>query len=195
MDNIKIHFTENPKDIDKYHQIRNKIYRQELNIALDHSKEDAPSGNKRILIIKLDDKVIGGLRVVFSESHNKSLPLEQTNLDIKKLFPEYDLDTHKFCEVGRICILPEHRNIKIISAVFRYMVSCSKDQCEYMFALAMYSHCRLYRKILKMLGQELLIQKEVPVEMEDTYQALSDPLVLLSMKVDLDKTPHKNIKN
>ena len=156
----KCYFTSNTDLIKQYCDVRKKVYMETFNIAdfTSHEDEYDYHKNTRILVVTLDDKVIGGARLTFHYAgENIKLPMEYDDFQLFNLFPKLDLKKKNYMEITRMATLPEYRrDRKMASDMFNLMFTRSvQEGAECMYSVTPKIQCRNNRRHFKSLGYEM----------------------------------------
>ena len=156
-------FTTDKNEIQAYYELRRKRYMESNNYNLIEDKYDKHS---RIVIAKLENKVVGGLRLIISFPDNyQKLSVEGDGFDLLSLIP--DLSRYRYCELSRVCVSKEEKGSEISKNLF---ILCLAEatclECKYIFASSIGPLINFYKKTAIEIGYkyEMTEQKIITKE-------------------------------
>lgn len=161
-------FTKDQKLLRAYYRIRQECYRSVKggpeNFDGGENKEDIVSD---ILVVVKDGHVVGGGRLIGSTPEMPcKLPLEEEGFMVKDVFPELFLDRVSYCELGRIAVTPEFRDIMTINRICGELIQKAiRKGYKYQFSMAPLSTSRLYQRVSSSLNlpYPYVIHKDIAV--------------------------------
>lgn len=171
---IELSVSDSSKDKQAYYQIRELCYRQELGLDFFSGAEDEDDRDGEIIIIKSNDRVIGGARINFViPKMSNLLPLEEEGFHMKLLFPDLKLNNVGYCEFGRIAILPEHRSkglwLKLVAVLTARALS---RECKYLFTISSMEQALQNQGTHIEMGCHYIIEQQMEVPQKQVYSSL-----------------------
>ncbi|WP_207061492.1 GNAT family N-acetyltransferase [Motiliproteus sp. SC1-56] len=163
---IQFAITEDPKWLEVYYQIREACFREDLGLAAFNGGEDQFDRDGVILVALDGDRVIGGIRLSAGRSR-AGTPLQHEGVDIPALFPQLRKSPGSYCQLTRLALLPEYRNLDTVKQVIQASAEFAAEQgFDYAFNVADKSRARLYKRVLSLhgFGYQIMEQVEIPAE-------------------------------
>ncbi len=151
----KVCLAENPDLIRQYYQLRNKVFSEEHGLTHEKWSKVEHDKNSKVVVCTIDGKVIGGLRILISEKGELlSEEYEGTEYVYSNLLEKVELKTgKKYAEFVDLIVDKNYRD----GGIARDLIFCCIDianlnKCFYVFYLASFLHCRLYKGALAKKG-------------------------------------------
>jgi putative hemolysin len=175
---LNIRLASSDKDRDEIYKIRYKVFNEELGEGLPESAlterdVDKFDENCDHLLIEKENKIIGTYRLLPGPRISKEHGFySETEFRIKNL----PIDFNKSLEMGRACILPDHRKQATLICLFIGIRHCMNlRNCNNLFglaslapmshenALATYQKIHSMGRVLEISGVEPLASMSIPV--------------------------------
>jgi len=180
MDKLIYEFSKNDEFLQQYYKLRGQRYRDTWKLKDFSGKKEKYDNIGHILIARIENKVIGGTRIVITNNNRHiKLPLEDDDFILTKLFPKYKLETKNYAEVGRFSIIPDMIGKDLIpSFILHTFALLQISKCSYLFAIAPSKLARLYRKACKEQGINITIKEGIIVPQKTEYKSITMKLLL-----------------
>ena len=143
-------FSQNDIYLNTYFKVREHCYRHVDGGPKDFDgSRDAYDEQADVIIVKYEDKVIGGARIVGSTRENRVfLPMESQNFQLNDIFPSYNLSEKGYCEFSRLAILKEYRSMELLNYVCGALIRKTIERgYDYLFAFTPLIQARTYRTV------------------------------------------------
>lgn len=147
-------FTKDIQLLREYYKVRQSCYRQVPGGPRAFSgAEDQYDRSSDILVAVNKGTVVGGARIVGSTpSRRIVLPMEDENLLLKNMFPDFRLDSKSYCEYGRLAVLQEYRSLDLLRHMCAALTARAIERgYAYLFSKAPYVQILCYQKISRLL--------------------------------------------
>ena len=171
-DEVEVFFTKDSDLLNQYYDLRQTAYRDENGWTDYNGSENKFDLTGKIAVAVENGKVIGGIRVMFSDQCEfLSNEIPGTQYDYKKFIKKYD---HRedliISEISALVVEKHHRDSNVTTAMFDYLFNESRVHgCNYVFAVAVAVVCRNDRKTLRRLGYDVEIVMNFPWKEKKTY--------------------------
>ncbi len=165
LDDIVCEATEDQDLIQQYYDLREKSFKERLNIP-DYSGEEDDYDRRGVIIVAcIKNKVVGGARLVISTPESPiKLPLEDSTFLVKDLYPDLTLDSSSYGEITRFAVDPELMDHNVSHEISRVcVVEMINRGCKYQFSVAPILQARNSRNIARKIGVIHVIEKNIRV--------------------------------
>jgi GNAT superfamily N-acetyltransferase len=165
----------------QYFFIREYAYRVDLQLKHFSGQEDEIDKYSHQLVVRKGHFCIGGARLTVSSPDNRVLlPLETEAFRITDMLPE--LQPVRFCELGRLAILPEYRQQGCLENLFKYAADIARDLgCSYMMGISAPITARRFASVYRQLGYESRICADIATPMKDIHEHLEMQFILVNL--------------
>lgn len=156
--NLECVLTTNKREIREYQELRSDIFKNELGWNIDEEKAKAFDKNGYIFVLKKDNEVIGGARVMLSKDMNM-MSNECTDFNYIKLLRNNNLHKDNYIEVeGAILDIKNRNNFqKVIKRIIIYGKTLNYN---YIINIQNAIGCRLYKLEVSKLGYKSIFNKD-----------------------------------
>tara|TARA_R110000868_G_C10972986_1_gene771104 strand:+ start:7736 stop:8272 length:537 start_codon:yes stop_codon:yes gene_type:complete len=152
--NLKCELTTSKREIREYQELRSNIYKNELDWNIDEEKLKNFDKKGYIFVLKNQDEVVGGARVMLSKDMNM-MSSECVNYSYIKLLRDNNLYQDKYCEINDIIVKPEFRGECHISD--KTTKFCIQNNQDYLLTVQDKKRCRLYKIWFNKLGYKSIL--------------------------------------
>lgn len=170
--NIQVFFTEDKDLLDQYYDMRSESYRDEWGFDQFDVKDNKFDSLGKIAVAVKDGKVIGGMRLMFSdECLFLSNEVPGTQYNYKNVVSKYDKrDDLIISEISAIIVAKGNRDSTIVIALFDLLFKESKAHgCHYVCGVSVLSACRSERRSLRRINYDLEIVITFPWQRKKLY--------------------------
>ena len=114
---VVFEITNDQKLLNQYYSLREESYREVLSLSDFNGEEDELDRQSDILIARIGELCLGGIRICGSNSNSKSkpLPLENLTEQLRVKLPFLDLALNGYCQWMRLTLRTEIENPKLLS--------------------------------------------------------------------------------
>lgn len=185
--NISYSFDHKKEDLNAYAELVMEYYKKDLKLDLQQNNMADSlyrlDRNETILIVKDDDRVIGGSKIIFSHlTSNQLLPLESEKFRINNILPK-EFGNYSYCEYARLVLHPDYRGKTIISRLVATLTDYAIQQGAGLITLmAPPINAVLYRRVCKGLGMPMQIRNDIEVDQKAAYQQLGLKLITCDVR-------------
>ncbi len=169
---LHIMFTKNQDLLKQYYDLRSISYCEEWGFTDFDGSENEFDRQGKIAVAVKDGKVIGGIRIMFSDSADYlSNEVVDTEYEYKKVIKRFDnRDNLLIGEGSALVVAKGHRDSSVALELFRALFEESKrGGCDYVFAVSVPSVCRRDRTTIRRLGYEVAIITDFPWKENKIY--------------------------
>lgn len=182
----KVFFTRDQKTLLDYYEIRMDAYKTRLGFERFNKLETDFDKEGHVLIVTKDDKVIGGMRLMFTgECRFFSAEHPGTQFQFDKVIRRYhdQRDQLVNMEASGIAAVESGRNFTVLESMFDYATKHAVARsCNYILGIALLPTCRLYRIVLRKLGFHLEIVISNPWEKKEVFNYLPTFPIYVKLK-------------
>lgn len=146
-DEIQYSWTRDKSDIAAYTRLIDDSYAEEINFADSYKKIDTNDINSHFFIGKINEVVVGGIRLSLHDAITDSkLPTETQGIFYKEIFKELNLESNNYCELTRYGVNKDHRNSKkhYIECLSQCRQIMEEKRIKYLFIPSSLSRVKLY---------------------------------------------------
>jgi len=165
------------KDADllkQYFELREKTFKKVLGLREFDGSKDVHDEQADILIARIDDCVIGGVRI-YGNHYQQQIPLEQLTSELTSQLPNLSLATNGYCQWMRLTLTAEtsipfnelHREFSLALAHFS-----NKLGYRYAFCVSSKIHQRLYKRLFSNHGYNHWGCENVTIASEEEFDDL-----------------------
>ncbi len=184
---LNIELTKNRELLKQYYKLREKSFREKLGISAFDGTEEELDKNSDILIARIGDECIGGIRICGANQSSK-IPLEKKPGFLAQQLPNLNLQQLRYCQWMRFTLCPEidtHRAyiqnqfilaIALFSAVIGY---------RYGFCASSPVHHRFYKRVLSKYGYDYRGCENIAINKEGEFDELEHLLYLGDLHTDV----------
>ncbi len=164
---VKIFCTKDKSLLDQYYALRHQAYREENKWEHYNGLEDEFDGKSIVVVAIGDGKVVGGMRLMFSDECGLlSNEISGTQYEYKKFISKYD--NRENLIIGEMSLPVVRKTFRDFSATDLMMKTlfdeAVKHGCDYVFGVSIAAACRNDRRIAKRLGYDVEIAMNFPWE-------------------------------
>lgn len=156
----EIFFSKDPKYLKQYYKLRHDIFNGEFGWKDYDGSECRFDREGKIIIATQNDKVVGGMRLMFSNQCNYlSNEMLGSQYEYRKVINKYDdRENMLFGEISAVFVDESKRDKTVVEAMFKFGFKYAKDYgCYYVFGVAVPAVSRDYRRIFAKIGYDLEI--------------------------------------
>lgn len=170
---VRFELTRDAALLEQYYRLREDCFRQDLELPDFDGSEDAWDRRSQILIAREGDRCIGGMRITGRGPTHEGLPIEEEGVDLSCLSRRLPLAEARYCQWGRLALLPEVRSSQLLQAFIAEMILASRQLgYQYSVMVAGMNRSRLYRRLYTGLGLRYDIIPELRVPAEEGFEEL-----------------------
>ncbi len=150
---ITYEFTEDPALLHQYYRIRQVMYDKVFHTKNYNWGEDHYDRLGRILVARRGRLCLGGCRLIIREADEAwDLPMEKSDFNIRKLFPELPLDMVRHAEISRLTVMDDCGE-DVLQGLYKamYRVVTNSD-INYLFVKSPYRMARNWRLVANSFG-------------------------------------------
>lgn len=169
---LEVFFTKEKELMDQYFTLRHNVYRDENGWKDYNGFENQFDRGGRIIVAVSEGRVIGGMRLMFSdECEFLSNEIPGTQYDYKKFIKRYDSrDNLVISEISALVVDKDFRNSTVATSMMEALFKKSVEHgCDYVFGVAVALVCRNDRRTVKRLGYDVEIVINFPWRQSKTY--------------------------
>ena len=172
--NITYRMTEDRVLVEQYFAIRQEIYREVYNDP--NVGEDYTDRISKIFVATAGfGNVIGGIRLTVSTPLMPNmLPIENSGVNLRRIFPKIDFDKVVIGEAGRSAVLPDYRNGEVCNRL--QMISkeyfVKEMGAEIGFGCCDLPNMRRLKKFFGRLGYNFIAREDIRVANRNTETEL-----------------------
>lgn len=180
-DVVEIFFTKDKFYLNQFYKLREHCFRKDNHWLEYDGSETNFDRNGHILVVKKNDKVVGGIRMICGEEvdfFSSECP------DSKYLYQEYlktkneSVDKKDLAEISSLVIDYEYRNNILCIEMLRMLYEIAKlKKIKFVFSVSTISHCRFYKILCKKGGQHVDIEEKYLWKPEKKYSFVQTYLV------------------
>lgn len=169
---MKVFVTTDEDLLRQYYDLRHKAYNEENGWEGFDGSENEFDRNGKIGVAVKEGKVVGGVRVMFSDQCNYfSNEIPGTQYEYSKVIRKYDERDNLI--IGDIAGFVVHKDYRDRATAKKLLQLCLEESvkygCHYMFAVAISMVCRNYRIIYRSLGYYVEIVINYPWKEKEVY--------------------------
>lgn len=184
---LNIELTKNRELLKQYYKLREKSFREKLGISAFDGTEDELDKNSDILVARIGDECIGGIRICGAHQSSK-IPLENKPGFLAQQLPNLNLQQLRYCQWMRFTLCPKINTPKayiqnqfilaivLFSAVLGY---------RYGFCASSRVHHRFYKRILSKHGYDYRGCENIEVKKEGEFDELEHLLYLADLHTNV----------
>ena len=175
---VRVVITKDQHLLDQYYELREDLFREvdqrykikhpeDKNAVIDYdgSETDADRFGEIIVVLNSDNRVVGGMRFLLSNSIEHSLnQVPESGFTIKEFLKKSSLNSEaKFSEASAVVIRKCYRNREVMKSMFAELFRKSIELgCDYVIGIAIDAACRDHKIATRSLGYKLEIVKQYP---------------------------------
>lgn len=175
---VTFEITKDVNLLKQYFILRERTFKRVLGLSQFDGSQEAYDAQSNIFIARIGNHVIGGVRILGSDT-SSSLPLEKDSVSLSKQLPELNLDAHLYCQWMRFTLTQEtdvphkelHRDFFLALAVATHDLGY-----RYGFCVSSKVHQRLYKQTFAKIGYVHQTCRDVMVESEQEFDDLEHML-------------------
>jgi hypothetical protein len=184
---LSYEFTREDALLKQYFEIREKVYVETFNLAdfSTHYDNYDYHTNTDVLVVKCNEKVIGGSRLTFHYQNNDlRLPMEDEDFLLEEILPDFNLKKKIYAEITRMAVLPEYRKGREVGdLIIGLQVSQAIYKgAEHLFTVAPAIQSRNNRRRFNHLGYPTEIRQDINVPDKPAYEGRSMYLSITEIK-------------
>ncbi|WP_210396531.1 hypothetical protein [Motiliproteus sediminis] len=185
---VRFELTRNAELLEQYYRLRERCFREDLGLPDFDGSEDAWDRCSQILIAREGDRCIGGMRITGREPALGVLPIEEEGVDLSCLRRALPQDSPRYCQWGRLALLPEVRSTELLQDFIAEMIIHSRQLgYQYSVMVAGMNRSRLYRRLYRGLGLRYDIVPELRVPAEEGFEELPHLLSVAWLRHEEDQ--------
>ena len=178
---VEIFFTKEKFYLDQFYQLRESCFRKDNGWVEYDGSETYFDRNGHILIAKKDDKVVGGVRIIFGEEvdfFSSECPNSKyLYLDYLKTKNE-SVNKKKLAEISSLVIDYNYRNSILSTEMLKVLYENAKlKKIKFVFSVSTIYHARFYKILCKRGGQSINIEEKYLWKPEKKYSFVQTYLV------------------
>ncbi|NRA72640.1 MAG: hypothetical protein HRU24_16635 [Gammaproteobacteria bacterium] len=190
---VVFEITNDQKLLNQYYSLREESYREVLSLSDFNGEEDELDRQSDILIARIGELCLGGIRICGSNSNSKSkpLPLENLTEQLRVKLPFLDLDRNGYCQWMRLTLRPEI-DIPKFNLQKQFCLALAKFSkslgYRYGFCISGKVHHRFYKRLFKNFGYDYWSCENVEIAKEDDFDDLEHLLCAIDVhSLELDE--------
>jgi len=175
--------TTDPKLLAQYYQLRTNSFRKVLGLPDFSGKEEELDRSSDILIARIGDKCLGGVRICGVDKKDL-IPLEYSTTQLTNQLPSLSLDRFGYCQWMRLTLCPEmdianaDLQKQFCLALTRFSASLGY---RYGFCISSKVHHRFYKRLFRQYGYDYWNCEDVEIEKEGDFDDLEHLLCVTDM--------------
>lgn len=153
---VTIELTKDPELLNQYYKLREDSFRDKLGISSFNGEEDELDKQSNILIARIGNRCIGGVRIC-GGGHSQKLPLEEREGFLAEQFPDLDLQPTDCCQWMRFTLCPQLEYSKAyMQNQFILATAKFSSALGYKYGLCVSSkiHHRFYKRTFSKYGYD-----------------------------------------
>jgi hypothetical protein len=204
---VTIELTKDPELLHQYYELRERSFQDKLGIAQFDGTEEELDKSSDILVARIGDRCIGGVRICGVDDSDK-LPLEDKAGYLEQKLPTLDMQDAGLCQWMRFTLCPEMDiPIAYIQDQFMYAAAQISKALGYKYGFCVSSriHHRYYKRALSRFGYDYWDCGDVTVDKKGEFDDLEHLLYMTDLHsgigeskiinpVDVTSTFHLNLK-
>lgn len=202
---VTIELTKNPDLLNQYYKLREQSFRDKLGIEKFDGGEDELDKNSNILIARIGERCIGGVRICGNDENSK-LPLEHQKGFLEQRYPALNIKPAGCCQWMRFTLCPELDIPKaFIQNQFILATAKYSSALGYKYGICVSSkvHHRFYKRTFAKYGYDYWSGGDVTLTKEGEFDDLEHLLYFTDLHsgvsesegvIDVASSFHLNLK-